>query len=49
MLAAASPAISQDAPSPSEQAKQTIALVDKAAALTDKNGKAAFTEFQKKR
>jgi signal transduction histidine kinase len=48
MLAAASPAISQDAPPLSEQAKQTIALVDKAAALTDKNGKAAFTEFRKR-
>lgn len=47
-LAAASPAISQDAPPLSEQAKQTKALVDKAAALIDKNGKTAFTEFRKK-
>ena len=47
-LAAASPAISQEAPPPSEQAKQTKALVDKAAALIDKSGKAAFTEFRKK-
>src|SRR5262245_8529859 len=48
LLAAASPAISQQAPPPSEQAKQTEALVDKAAALIQKNGKAAFTEFRKK-
>ncbi len=48
LLAAASPAISQQAPPPSEQAKQTKALVDKAAALIDKDGKAAFTEFRKK-
>ncbi len=48
LLAAASPAISQEAPPPSEQAKQTEALVDKAAALIDKNGKAAFIEFRKK-
>ena len=48
LLAAASPAISQDAPPLSEQAKQTKALVDKAAALIDKDGKAAFTEFRKK-
>jgi cytochrome c len=48
LLAAALPAISQDAPPPSEQAKQTKALVDKAAALIDKDGKAAFTEFRKK-
>jgi len=48
LLAAASPANSQEAPPPSEQANQTKALVDKAAALIDKNGKAAFTEFRKK-
>jgi cytochrome c len=48
LLAAASPAISQDAPPLSEQAKQTKALVDKAAGLIDKDGKAAFTEFRKK-
>ncbi|MBR0827083.1 cache domain-containing protein [Bradyrhizobium manausense] len=48
LLAAASPAISQDAPPLSEQAKQTKALVDKAAVLVDKDGKAAFTEFRKK-
>ena len=48
LLAAASPAFSQQAPPPSEEAKQTEALVDKAAALIDKNGKAAFIEFRKK-
>jgi cytochrome c len=48
LFAAVSPAISQHAPPPSEQAKQTEALVDKAAALIDKNGKAAFDEFRKK-
>jgi signal transduction histidine kinase len=48
LLAAASPAISQKAPLLSEQAKQTQALVDKAAALIDKDGKTAFTEFRKK-
>jgi hypothetical protein len=48
LLAAASPAISQDAPPLSEQAKQTKALVEKAAALIDKNGRAAFNEFRKK-
>jgi cytochrome c len=37
------------APPPSEQAKLTEALVDKAAALIDKDGKAAFAEFRKKR
>jgi len=48
LFAAASPAFSQQAPPPSEEAKQTEALVDKAAALIDKNGKAAFIEFRKK-
>ena len=47
-LAAASPASSQQAPSPSEKATQTEALVNKAAALIDKNGKAALAEFRKK-
>jgi signal transduction histidine kinase len=47
-LAATSPAVSQEAPPPSEQANQTKALVDKAAALIDKDGKAAFAEFRKK-
>jgi len=48
LLTTTLPAISQKAPPPSEQAKQTKALVDKAAALIDKNGKAALTEFRKK-
>ncbi|MGB7256856.1 MAG: cache domain-containing protein [Pseudolabrys sp.] len=48
LLAAASPAFSQKAPPPSEKAKQTEAMVDKAAALIDKNGKAAFADFRKK-
>jgi len=47
-LAVASPASSQQAPPPSERAKQTEALINKAAALIDKNGKAAFAEFRKK-
>src|SRR6476659_2369331 len=48
LCAAASPAISQQAPPPSEQAKQTEALVIEAAALVDKVGKSAFVEFRKK-
>ncbi len=48
LLVATSPAISQQVPPPSAQAKQTKALVNKAAALIDKNGKAAFAEFRKK-
>jgi len=48
LLLAAAPAISQQAPPFSEQAKQTQALVDQAATLIDKEGKAAFTEFRKK-
>jgi cytochrome c len=48
VLSATSPAISQQAPPPSEQAKETKALVDKAAALIDHDGNAAFTEFRKK-
>ncbi len=47
-LAAASPASSQQAPPASEKARQTEALVNKAAVLIDKNGKAAFAEFRKK-
>ena len=48
LLAAASPTFSQQAPPLSEQAKETKTLVDKAAALIDKEGKAAFAEFRKK-
>ena len=47
-LALTSPVFSQQAPPPSEKAKQTEALVNKAAALIDQNGKAAFAEFRKK-
>lgn len=47
-LLAASPAISDGAPPATEQAKKIEALVNKAAALIDKNGKAAFAEFRKK-
>jgi methyl-accepting chemotaxis protein len=48
LLAATSTGFPQHAPPPSEKAKQTEALVTKAAALIDKNGKAAFAEFRKK-
>ena len=41
------PAISTEAPQ-SKEAKQIAALVDKAAALTESKGKAAFAEFRKK-
>jgi len=42
------PVFAQQAPPPTEKSKQTEALVNKAAALIDKNGKAAFAEFRKK-
>jgi signal transduction histidine kinase len=42
-----SPAVSLDAPQ-SKEAKQIAALVDKAAALIESKGKAAFPEFKKK-
>jgi len=48
VLAAASSVFAQQDPPPSEKAKQIEALVTKAAALIDKNGKAAFAEFRKK-
>lgn len=41
------PAFSADAPQ-SKEAKQIVALVDKAAALTESKGKTAFPEFKKK-
>ena len=47
-LLAASPAISDGAPPATEQAKTVEALVNKAAALIDKSGKAALAEFRKK-
>src|SRR5262245_55560799 len=48
LLAVAWPVFAQQAPPPSEKAKQIEALVTKAAALIDKNGKAAFAEFRKR-
>jgi hypothetical protein len=41
-------AFAQDAPPATEQAKAVENLVNKAAALIDKDGKAAFAEFRKK-
>ena len=40
-------AFSQQSPPPSEQAKKVEALVEKAAALVNSQGKAAFAEFRK--
>src|SRR5438034_11188626 len=42
-----SPAFSADSPQ-SPEAKRLVALVDKAAALTESKGKSAFPEFKKK-
>jgi cytochrome c len=47
-VATASPVFSQQAPPPSEKAKQVEALVTKAAALIDDKGKAALEDFRKK-
>lgn len=47
-LMMASPAHSQDAPPPSKQAEQIETLVDRAAALLDQRGLAAFDEFRKR-
>jgi signal transduction histidine kinase len=41
------PARSQQSPPTSDQAKQIEAIVNKAAALVEKQGKAAFSEFRK--
>src|ERR1700752_3334409 len=41
-------AFAQDAPPATEQTKAVENLVNKAAALIDKDGKAAFAEFRKK-
>ena len=47
--ATALPAVAQQAPPDSPQAKAIVALVEKAATLVEKQGKArAFTEFRKK-
>jgi cytochrome c len=43
-----SPAVAQSSSPDSAQAKKTVALVEKAAALVDAHGKAAFAEFRKK-
>jgi cytochrome c len=48
LLCFASPAFSQSSPLTSEMAKQTEALVDKAAALIDSKGNEAFSEFRVK-
>ena len=44
----ASPAFSRSSPPPSEKARQVETLVNKAAALIDSKGKAAFADFRKK-
>jgi signal transduction histidine kinase len=46
-VAATGSARSQQSPPTSEKARQVEAMVDKAATLIDKNGKAAFAEFRK--
>ncbi len=48
LFGTAPPAFSQQSPPASEQAKQVEALVNKAAAQIEKNGKAIFSEFRKK-
>ncbi len=48
LLCSTLPAYAQSVPPPSEAAKQTEALVDKAAALIDQKGKAAFSGFRVK-
>jgi cytochrome c len=47
MIAGSGPASSQQAPPKSEQAQRIEAMVNKAAALVEKEGKAAFAEFRK--
>ena len=44
----AAPSFADDPPPATEQARKVEALVIKAAALADKDGKAAFAEFRKK-
>jgi len=48
LVAATSPVFSQQAPPPSERAKQIEALVTKAVALIDSKGKTAFADFRTK-
>jgi cytochrome c len=47
-MAMASPASPQQPPPTSEQAKRIEAMVNKAAALVESQGKAAFSEFRKR-
>jgi signal transduction histidine kinase len=47
ILGAAHPTSAQQAPPDSQRAKTTTALVEKAAALVNRQGKAAFAEFRK--
>jgi cytochrome c len=47
LLAIVTPAIADDAPRTTEQSKKVETLVINAAALVDKEGKAAFAEFRK--
>jgi len=47
-LAISLPAVAGDLPPATEQARNVERLVDKAAALIDKRGKAAFVEFRRK-
>ena len=47
-LMMASPARSQEAPPPSDQARRIEDLVNRAAALVDQRGRAAFDEFRKR-
>jgi len=47
-LGTAAPAFAQSFPPPSEKAKQIETLVNKAAALIDSKGKAAFADFRVK-
>ncbi len=44
----ATPAMAQSSPPPSSKARETEALVNKAAALIDAKGRAAFSEFRAK-
>jgi methyl-accepting chemotaxis protein len=48
LLGTVSPALSQQSPPRSAQTQQIEALVNKAAALVERKGKAAFAEFRKK-
>ncbi len=47
LLRTVAPGLSQQSPPASEKAKQIVALVHKAAALVESQGKAAFAEFRK--